>query len=122
MENEIYFAEPKKWINDSKNSVFSIRTIFDSNAELSSDNQNVILHVHSVICTTKNKEYHYDVSYLISTSLLHEPFTDCKVNSEIFSQYIFKTQLQNQSDVENIVGKKLYLNINRKFITRVLMG
>lgn len=120
MENEIYFTEPRKWIDDSKNPVPSIKTFFDSSAELSSDNQNVILHVHSVIYTTKNKEYHYDVSYLIPTLLLHEPFTDCKVNSEIFSQYIFKTQLKNQSDAESIVGKKLYLNINRKFIIHVL--
>lgn len=122
MENEIYFTEPKKWIDDSKDFAFSNNTTFDSNAELSSDNQNVILHVHSVICTNKNKEYHYDVSYLISTSLLHEPFTDCKANSEIFSQYIFKTQLKNQSYAENIIGKKLYLNINKDFIIHVLIG
>lgn len=105
MENRLNFNDPQKWVSDSKELVLDTTKRFEFNVEILPDNKNVILYTHSIIIKSQ-KEYHCEVSYLISTKGLVEPFISAKTNKEVFSQYIFKTQQENISYAEMICGKK----------------
>ena len=115
MENRLNFNDPQKWVSDSKELVLDTTKRFEFNVEILPDNKNVILYTHSIIIKSQ-KEYHCEVSYLISTKGLVEPFISAKTNKEVFSQYIFKTQ----SYAEMICGKKLNLKMDINLILQFL--
>ena len=119
MENRLNFNEPKKWVSDSKELVLDTTKQFECNVTSFPDNKNVILYTHSIIIKSR-KEYHCEVSYLISTKELVEPFINAKANKEVFSRYIFKTQQENISYAEMIYGKKLNLKMDINFILQFL--
>lgn len=119
MENRLNFNDPQKWVSDSKELVLDTTKRFEFNVEILPDNKNVILYTHSIIIKSQ-KEYHCEVSYLISTKGLVEPFISTKTNKEVFSQYIFKTQQENISYAEMICGKKLNLKMDINLILQFL--